>query len=168
MKYLCYLLSLGQEFQAVFLSTIEPLDAEGNTTNPTKSPCDPYIFNTILTRSKSLVVVAGSPLALLGIEKHMTKLYGEKACCWSVYINVCLEKGTFIIPTEVEHRKAVKQDFMSRLKAQVSKQCMYPAHLPASNPMCIVRDTQPRSSSQPTTVQRDPTFSCAPCELYHE
>ena len=59
------------------MSTTEPVDAMGNTTNPTKSPCDPFVFNTVITRSKSLVVVVGSPLALLAIEEHMKQLYGK-------------------------------------------------------------------------------------------
>ena len=67
----------GQEFQAVFMSTTEPIDKDGNTCNPTKSPCDRYVFNTVLTRAKSLVVAVGSPLVLLNTEAHMVKLYGE-------------------------------------------------------------------------------------------
>ena len=160
---------LGQEFQAVFLSTIEPVNAEGNTTNPTKSPCDPYIFNTILTRSKSLVVVVGSPLALLGIETHMTKLYGKKACCWSRYISICLEKGTFVIPDEVENRNAVKQGFISGLKARVSKQYVAPIKpdgLPITSYPVMLDNTPAgvHTNSQPTTIQQDP-LSHAPCEL---
>ena len=107
----------GQEFQALFMSTTEPVDADGNTKNPTKSPCDPYIFNTVITRSKSLVVVVGNPLALLRIEEHMEKRYGEKAHCWSSYIRLCLENSTFIIPSEVEPNKDKKSEFSLWLKA---------------------------------------------------
>ena len=89
---------VGQEFQALFMSATEPVDESGNTTNPTKSPCDPFIFNTVLTRAKSLVVVVGSPLVLLGIEKHMVQIYGEKGKCWSTYMKTCLEEDTFIVP----------------------------------------------------------------------
>lgn len=110
---------LGREFQALFMSTTEPVDGEGDTKNPTKSPCDPYVFNTALTRSKSLVVVVGSPVALLRIEEHMKGLYGERACCWSSYIRLCLEKDTFIIPPEVEPREAKRLEFNLRLKAKL-------------------------------------------------
>ena len=110
---------VGQEFQALFMSTTEPVDAEGNTTNPTKSPCDPYIFNSVLTRSKSLVVVVGSPWALLGIEEHMEKLYGKKAHCWSSYIRLCLENDTFIIPPEVEPSEVKRLKFNLQLKAKL-------------------------------------------------
>lgn len=91
----------GQEFQAVFLSTTEPINEDGYTCNPTKCPCDPYVFNTVLTRAKSLVVVVGSPLVLLNIEEHMVKLYGDKGKCWSCYLKSCLDNDTLIIPSFV-------------------------------------------------------------------
>lgn len=101
------------------MSTTEPVDGKGDTTNPTKSPCDPFIFNTVLTRSKSLVVVVGSPLALFGIEKHMKELYGKRASCWSSYIRLCLENDTFIIPSEVEPSEVKRLEFNLRLKARL-------------------------------------------------
>ena len=104
----------------MFLSTVEPVDEDGNTTNPTKSPCDPYVFNTVLTRSKSLVVVVGSPVALLKIEEHMVKKYGSRARCWSSYLKLCLEKRTFFIPAEVESNNGTKEAFVSSLRSQLS------------------------------------------------
>ncbi len=118
MSYTC--IYAGTEFQAVFLSTTEPVDSVGNTTNPTKSPCDPYVFNTALTRSKSLVVAVGSPVALLRIEEHMVKKYGRKAQCWSSYMKLCLEKGTFIIPSEIEPSERIRKDFKSVLISELS------------------------------------------------
>lgn len=103
----------------MFLSTNEPVDAHGNTRNPTKSLCDRYVFNTVLTRAKSLVVVVGSPLVLLNIEKHMIKLYKDKGRCWSVYLKCCLEKGTFIIPTTVEGNEQKRQQFKAHLAARL-------------------------------------------------
>ncbi len=119
LKVLTFLSYLGEEFQALFLSTTEPMDSAGNTTNPTKSPCNPYVFNTVLTRSKSLVVAVGSPVALLGIEEHMVKKYGSKARCWSSYLRICLEKGTFSIPPSVEPSKIKAKQFELRLKANL-------------------------------------------------
>ena len=111
---------LGEEFRALFLSTTEPVDSKGNTTNPTKSPCDPYVFNTVLTRSKSLVVVVGNPLALLRIEEHMEKIYGEKAQCWSSYMKLCARNGTFILPQTMDNteRKSLKS-LETKLKMQL-------------------------------------------------
>ena len=110
---------VGEEFRALFLSTTEPVDSFGNTTNSTKSPCDPYVFNTVLTRSKSLVVVVGSPIALLEIEEHMVGLYGKKARCWSNYLRICLENDTFIIPPTVEPVNITAKQFELRLKAKL-------------------------------------------------
>ena len=117
--HLIYTDLTGQEFQALFLSTMEHMDEDGNTTNPTKSPCDPYIFNTVLTRSKSLVVVFGNPVALLNIESHMKVLYGKKAQCWSSFIRLCLEKGSFHIPREVESDQLKRSEFELMLKAKL-------------------------------------------------
>ena len=97
------------------MSTTEPIDETGNTTNPTKSPCDPYVFNTVLTRAKSLVVVVGSPFALLDIENHMIQIYGEKGNCWSTYMKKCLEKGSFIIPDKVMPSQSSKSNYMQEL-----------------------------------------------------
>ena len=119
----------GQEFQALFMSTAEPVDESGNTTNPTKSPCDPFIFNTVLTRAKSLVVVTGCPYALLDIEDHMVKIYGEKGKCWSNYMETCSENGAFIgykspsirrwIPKA--SRRLCRKKFTNILKSVVKK-----------------------------------------------
>ena len=95
------------------------MDSEGNTTNPTKSSCDPFVFNTVLTRSKSLVVVVGSPMALLRTEEHKEKLYGKKARCWSTFFKHCLENNTFFIPPVVKplDTKAL-QEFQLKLKTR--------------------------------------------------
>ena len=119
LMHLIYADFTGQEFQALFLSTTEPMDEDGNTTNPTKSPCDPYIFNTVLTRSKSLVVVVGNPVALLNIESHMKALYGKKARCWSSFIRLCLEQNSFLVPPEVEPDQLKRREFELRLKAKI-------------------------------------------------
>ena len=110
---------IGQEFPAVFLSTTEPIDQDGNTLNPTKSPCDRYVFNTVLTRAKSLVVVVGSPRVLLNTEQHMIKLYGDKGRCWSLYLKSCLEHGTLRIPQYVEPDQSIAQRFKEELAAHL-------------------------------------------------
>ena len=106
---------IGQEFQAIFVSTTEPIDKDGSSYNPTTSPCDHYVFNTILTRAKSLVVMVGSPWVLLNTEAHMAKLSGGKARCWSLYLRSCLENGTFIIPSLVEPDQSISEKFKEQL-----------------------------------------------------
>lgn len=83
----------GNEYRALFLSTSEPTNNDGSTRNPTKSICDPFVFNTVISRAQSLIISAGNPFTLLRKERHMKK-YGDKAKCWSNYIKLCLEHGT--------------------------------------------------------------------------
>ena len=85
----------GQEFQAIFLSTAEPINSNGMPTNPTKSPCGQYVFNTAITRAKSLVVCFGNPFTLLRAE---TRLKNEQLF-WKDYIRRCLIAKTFHIPS---------------------------------------------------------------------
>ncbi len=56
---------LGEEFSAVFLSTSEPTDGHGAPADQFKSICNEYVFNTVVTRAQSLIVVAGNPFFLL-------------------------------------------------------------------------------------------------------
>ena len=103
----------------MFLSTTEPVSEDGNTLNPTKSPCDRYNFNTVLTRAKSLVVVVGSPRVLLNTEQHMIRLHGDKGRCWSLYLKSCIEHGTLIIPPLVGAVKNTAENFIAELAAEV-------------------------------------------------
>ena len=89
------MVSVGREFRAVFLSTAEPTTPEGKPKNPTKSPCSQYVFNTVITRSKSLVVCAGNPFPLMKSEKRM-----DNECqCWRDFIRRCIENRTLYVPT---------------------------------------------------------------------
>lgn len=109
----------GQEFEDLYVSTTEPVDDVGNTINPTKSPCDPYVFSSVLTRSKSLVVVVGCPEALLKIEEHMVMLYGNRAHCWSSYMKHCMKNATFSVPPEVEGDVTKRIAYTSELRKKL-------------------------------------------------
>ena len=87
---------IGREFQAIFLSTAEPTDEYGSSKNPTKSPCGQYVFNTAITRAKSLVVCAGNPFLLMKIEKRMKN---EQPNCWRDFIRRCMITKTFHVPS---------------------------------------------------------------------
>ena len=85
---------LGREFQAIFLSTAEPIDSNGLSMNPTKSPCGQYVFNTVITRAKSLVVCVGNPFILLSVEKRMN----NERLVWKDYLRRCLIAKTLHAP----------------------------------------------------------------------
>ena len=102
------------------------MDQDGKTKNPTKSLCDKYVFNTVLTRSKSLIVAAGSPYLLLKIEKSMK----APKFCWSHFMLHCIENNTFIIPPEIEINKT---RFLKTLKeGLISDGIKLPSIMPQS------------------------------------
>ena len=70
------------------MCTSEPVDREGKTANPTKSICDKFVFNTVITRAQSLVVAVGNPYRLFKIEEQCPNGKG----CWKEYIRHCLNR----------------------------------------------------------------------------
>ena len=86
------MVSTGREYRAVFISTLEVTKDDGSTLDPTKSICDQYIFNTVITRAQSLIVCVGNPFLLFSIEK-CTPNY--KIYCWREYVKRCLETSSF-------------------------------------------------------------------------
>ncbi len=143
----------------MFVSTIEPLDEQGRSTNPTKSLSDKYVFNTVLTRSRSLVVAAGSPHALLHMEEQM-----EGNTCWRSYIQNCVDHGTFIVPQKVEPNGNKINKYLSELKiklrelnrgmssnrTEISSKPTEISSKPMENPKAITHSPQPKES--PTNV----------------
>ena len=145
--------SVGQEFLAVFLSTSEPTFGNGSTRNPTKSMCDPYVFNTVITRAKSLVLGVGNPFLLLKTEKHMVELYGRRGKCWSEFLKSCLKHGTVDLPTLTN--KDVQQNIKEKLKNLV-KQPVKNAKLVESN---SVQKEQPSTASALSLTPTNETLS---------
>ena len=89
----------GRQFRAVFVSTSEPTevspdDGSLSPSNHTKSICDPFVFNTVMTRAQSLVVCVGNPFLLLRLEQSMVRKYGDRGKCWSHYLKACLDHDT--------------------------------------------------------------------------
>ena len=62
----------------------------------TKSLCNPYVFNTVVSRSKALVVAVGDPLQLMNTEALM----GYKVKCWKEYLKTCIKNETLVFPEE--------------------------------------------------------------------
>ena len=90
---------IGREFIAVFISTREATNSDGSTKNPTKSICDRYVFNTVITRAQSLVVAVGQPYYLFAIENRNS----YKIKCWREYLKHCIisnNLGHRIVPNE--------------------------------------------------------------------
>ena len=67
-----------------------------------KSLCDPRVFNTIITRSQSLVIAVGNPFRLMKIEEQMHK--GNEQC-WLSYFQRCWESDTLVISNELNENR---------------------------------------------------------------
>ena len=80
------------------MCTSEPVKNDFKPYDPVKSPCDPRVFNTIITRSQSLVIAVGNPFRLMEIEKRMPE--GDKQC-WLSYLQRCWESNTIVLSDEL-------------------------------------------------------------------
>ena len=89
---------LGREFKALFMSTVESLDPSGCSYNPTKSLCSFSVFNTAITRAKSLIVAVGNPYTLMAVEEKM----GKNKYCWAEFIHRCFMLSTVVFPAETK------------------------------------------------------------------
>ena len=96
----------------------------GASANPTKSLCNPYVFNTAITRAQSLVVCVGNPFLLLRMEASMVKNpeYKEIGKCWSNYFKCCLENRTMEIPESLGVPKDKLEGIFLKIKELVEEQ----------------------------------------------
>ena len=81
------------------MCTAQPVNQDYSPFDPVKSMCDPFMFNTIVTRPKSLLVVIGNPFRLRKIEQitHSGKIdqnIQDPPACWSEYLYQCWEGGS--------------------------------------------------------------------------
>ena len=110
---------LGREFQILFLSTWETTFPDGSTRNPIESLCNPFVFNSAITRAQALIVSVGNPFLLLKIEKHMIEKYGIKAKCWSTYFKFCLNYETFKFHNSLNLKDGDKEAILRRLNSMI-------------------------------------------------
>ena len=97
--------------------------------NPTKSLCNPYVFNTAITRARSLVVAVGNPFTLLSVEANVAK----PKHCWKEFIARCLEHHSFIIPDTVCDRpRDISAEIQHILVTQAVPACLNKELLPVS------------------------------------
>ena len=94
---------IGLEFRVVFLSTHEPreydesekllpcLDMGGTVVNQ-------RVFNTMITRTKSLFVAVGNPFYLLDAEEKLAVAGNQTALCWREFIKTCINNKSIVYP----------------------------------------------------------------------
>lgn len=124
-NYYCYLF-VGKEYKVLLLSTSEPVTDKCASANPTKSLCNPYVFNTAITRAQSLVVSVGNPFLLLKMEENMVKHPGYEHIgrCWSNYFKCCLENKSMQIASSLNQVLSTEKqkETLMKIKDLVEKQ----------------------------------------------
>ena len=115
----------GKEYKVLLLSTSEPMTDKGASANPTKSLCNPYVFNTAITRAQSLVVCVGNPFVLLKMEENMIKRpgYEEIGKCWSNYFKCCLENGSMDAAESLGLSEEQKEGLFMKIK-DLAENCL--------------------------------------------
>ena len=146
----------GREFQILFLSTSETTASDASTTNPTKSLCNPFVFNTAITRAQSLVVSVGNPFLLLKTERHMIQRYGNKGKCWSTYLQHCIQKNNFRFYRGQQLKLKDRETFFAKLNTMVTANLSMPKKLQNSTQNLVDNGsvqlpTQPDLTSTPST-----------------
>ena len=72
----------------MFLSTVEPTDEDGCPHDPVRSISDELVFNTIMTRARSLIYCVGNPFILCELGEQY------EVNCWSAYLQRCVQCET--------------------------------------------------------------------------
>ena len=101
-------LLIGREFRAIFICTSEAVDESCATLDPMKSLCDQYVFNTVITRARSLVVAIGNPFRLMKIEAMgrqgdvtTSQQSAGKTKCWQTFVFHCLQCRSLLLTEEL-------------------------------------------------------------------
>ena len=85
----------------MFLSTCEATDEHGNPRDPVRSICHEQVFNTLITRSRSLIFAAGNPFLL----QHMGQ--GYEVNCWEEFIRRSIRCQTLQLPEIGSEREEI-------------------------------------------------------------
>ncbi len=105
----------------MILSTTESVNQDGSSVDAAKSFCDPYVFNTAITRAKSLVVAVGNPFLLLKIEDFFVKKYYKEhnARCWSTFFDMCMKKNSFYFAKALNLNKEDEALILDKIKVKI-------------------------------------------------
>jgi hypothetical protein len=108
----------GMEYRAVFLCTSEAVNDDFTPLDHVKSLCDPRVFNTIITRSQSLVIAVGNPFRLMEIEHHMPK--GSKQC-WLQYFQACNSRQALVPFDQLDQNQPITKANFLKLQAKIGQ-----------------------------------------------
>ena len=131
------------------MSTSEPLEIDGKSKDPLKSLCNPFVFNTAISRAQSLVVAVGNPFMLLEIED---KTGNSRQRCWREYLRQCLDKNTIYF--QKSYRPKQRESVLSKLKellhAKTSHESGIHQRISSTSLLSKFDNSMAASSIQPT------------------
>ena len=97
----------GREFRAIFICTSEAVDGRCATRDPVKSLCDQYVFNTVITRARSLVMAFGNPFRLMEIERNLANKGVSTLVrkCWQTLFYSCLQCNSLVLSDDLNQQR---------------------------------------------------------------
>ena len=113
----------GLEFRVVFLSTSEPrLYQDGefqhiSTQSVGGSVSNQRVFNTVLTRAKSLFVAVGNPFYLMDAEQSLVEAGQQTGYCWKEFLKTCISRGSIVFTdncTTKQRQVLLQRVYLSR------------------------------------------------------
>ena len=108
---------VGQEYSLLLISASESLESSGRPFDLLKSFCHPAVFNTAITRARSLVVAVGNPLVLMMSEATMDK----PKWCWREFITRCLCNSAFVVPDCLKNKYSKVISLLHKIRK--NRQC---------------------------------------------
>ena len=102
--------SSGQEYTVVFLCTTEPYTSAANGQAAPKADAigasivNKRVFNTVLTRARTLFVAIGNPFYLMQAEANASSELGA-GICWKEYLRKCIENDSIKLPPDCSERE---------------------------------------------------------------
>ena len=134
------------------------MTSDGCIKNPTKSLCDPYVFNTAITRAQSLIVSVGNPFLLLEVEKLMIMRYGEKGKCWSTYLDYCLRKKAISFGDSLKLYSMEQTKILSKVQEIVEERLLHDfttESIPAMDKKVFAKATQVKQVHPTEKIKSD-------------
>ena len=90
------------------------MDESCATRDPVKSLCDQYVFNTVITRARSLVMAFGNPFRLMEIERNLANegdvpdSQGSSSLvrkCWQTLFYYCLQCNSLVLSDDLSQQR---------------------------------------------------------------
>ena len=112
-------LIIGQEFDVLIMSTVESVYSDGRPFDPLKSLAHSAVFNTAITRARSLVIAIGNPDTLRRSEHSIE----GSSRCWDLFISTCEQSRTYHSDGQMVSKEVTKVKIIYDSKYSMQKYC---------------------------------------------